>query len=88
MFDEGMSPRQIANIAMRDIPYDAFDELDVAYRCDCSRQRMLGAIRAMGKDQVEELLAEQLAEGKAEELEVVCRFCGKRHVFPAKELRK
>jgi molecular chaperone Hsp33 len=88
MFDEGLSLEQIANIAMRDIPYDAFDELDVSYRCDCSRERMLGAIRAMGKDQVEELLAEQIAEGKAEELEVVCRFCGKRHVFPAKELRK
>jgi molecular chaperone Hsp33 len=88
MFDQGMSLEQIANVAMRDIPYDVFDEIDVAYRCDCSRQRMLGAIRAMGSDQVEELLAEQLAEGKAEELEVVCRFCGKRHVFPAEELRK
>ena len=88
MFDQGLSLEQIANIAMRDIPYDGFDELDVAYRCDCSRERMLGAIRAMGKDQVEELLAEQLAEDKAEELEVVCRFCGKRHVFPAEELRK
>lgn len=88
LFDEGKTLEQIANIAMRDIPYDIFDEIDVAYRCDCSRQRMLGAIRAMGKDQVEELLQEQLAEGKAEELEVVCRFCGKRHVFPAQELRK
>ncbi len=88
LFDEGKSLEQIANIAMRDIPYDIFDELDVAYRCDCSRERMLGAIRAMGKDQVEELLAEQLAEGKDEELEVVCRFCGKRHVFLAKELRE
>ena len=88
LFDQGLSLEQIANIAMRDIPYDAFDELDVAYRCDCSRERMLGAIRAMGKDQVEELLAEQLAEGKDEELEVVCRFCGKRHVFLAKELRE
>ncbi len=88
LFDQGLSLEQIANIAMRDIPYDAFDELDVAYRCDCSRERMLGAIRAMGRDQVEELLAEQIAEGKAEELEVVCRFCGKRHVFPADELRK
>ena len=88
LFDEGKTLEQIANIAMRDIPYDMFDEIDVAYRCDCSRQRMLGAIRAMGRDQVEELLQEQLAEGKAEELEVVCRFCGKRHVFPARELRE
>jgi molecular chaperone Hsp33 len=88
MFEKGMTLEQIANVAMRDIPYDVFDEIDVAYRCDCSRERMLGAIRAMGRDQVDELLAEQVAEGKNEELEVVCRFCGKRHVFPAKELRE
>lgn len=88
LFDEGKSVEQIADLAMRDIPYDVFDKIDVAYRCDCSRERMIGAIRAMGKDRIEELLAEQLAEGKPEELEVVCRFCGKRHVFSAEELRK
>ena len=88
LFDEGNDLQAIAELAMRDIPFDVFDELPVAYRCDCSRERMLGAIRAMGADQVEQLLAEQIAEGKPEELEVVCRFCGKRHVFPAKELRE
>lgn len=87
LFDEGKDLQAIAELAMRDIPFDVFDELPVAYRCDCSRDRMLGAIRAMGTEQVEQLLSEQLAEGKPEELEVVCRFCGKRHVFPAEELR-
>ena len=32
-------------------------------------------------------LREQVEEGKAEELEVSCRFCNKKHIFKAEELR-
>lgn len=87
LFDEGRSLESIASLALRDIPFDIFDELEVEYQCNCSRERMLGAIAALGQKQIEEMLAEQVAEGKAEELEVCCRFCNKKHVFPAEELR-
>lgn len=88
LFDEGKSLESIAALALRDIPFDIFDELEVEYQCNCSRERMLGAIAALGQKQIEEMLQEQVAEGKAEELEVCCRFCNKKHVFPAEELRK
>lgn len=84
----GKTKEEILDIAMRDIPYDIFDELDVAYRCTCSKERMLTAIRSMGEKTVRELLSEQEAEGKARELEVCCRFCGRKHVFLEKELLK
>ena len=87
LFDEGKSLESIAALALRDIPFDIFDELEVEYQCNCSRERMLGAIAALGQKQIEEMLQEQVAEGKAEELEVACRFCNKKHVFPAEELR-
>lgn len=81
LFEMGLTNEQIAEIALEGIPYDLFDELDVEYRCNCSRKRTADALRLLGKKQLNDLLAEQVAEGKPEELEVACRFCGQRHVF-------
>lgn len=85
-FRQGMSNEEIAAIALRDIPFDPFDELEAAYLCNCSRERMGGAIRRLGEKQVREMLDEQEREGKARELEAVCRFCNTAYVFSEKEL--
>lgn len=81
LFDSGRSNAEIAEIVMQGIEYDVFDELEAEYKCDCSRERVKKALLSIGKDKVHGMLDEQVAEGKEETLEVVCRFCGGREYF-------
>ena len=81
LFDRGLSNQAIADLALEGIEYDVFDELEVEYRCDCTRERVEGALITLGKQELHKMLAEQVAEGKAEELEVCCRFCGRKERF-------
>ncbi len=87
-FERGMSNKEIADIALEGIPYDVFDTLEVEYKCDCSKDRMLKKIRSLGKGEIENMLNEQEAEGKPRELSAVCRFCNSEYTYSEKELLK
>ena len=80
-FERGLSNREIADIALRDVPYDVFDEIEVEYKCDCSRKRMYEKMTSLGKTELKKLFDEQEAEGKARELTAVCRFCNTEYTF-------
>ena len=86
LFDRGLDNKAIADIALAGIDYDVFDELEVEYRCGCSRERVEGALITLGKPELYKMLAEQVAEGKKEELEVCCRFCGRKETFDRKDI--
>ena len=85
---KGVSLEDIAKLAMGEVAFDIFDELDVEYRCNCSRERVGGMLKSLGQKEISKLLDEQTAEGKERELEVKCRFCGTPHIFDEKELMK
>ena len=85
-FEKGLTNEEIAEIALRDIPYDIFDTLEVEYKCDCSRERMKKKILSLGKAEVKNLLDEQEAEGKARDLTAICRFCNSEYTFTEKDL--
>ena len=86
LLDQGKTLKDIADIALDGIPYDVFDTLDAGYRCTCSAERTLKAVRSIGQKDICKLLDEQEAESKPRELEVCCRFCDKKYVFNEKQL--
>lgn len=86
LLEQGKSLVDIADIALAEIEYDVFDELEVEYHCTCSRERIAGALHSIGEAELERLMAEQRAEGKPEELEVCCHFCDAKYLFPKKEI--
>ena len=85
-FEKGMSNEEIIEIALRDIPYDKFDTIDVEYKCDCSRKRMYKKMKSLGDKELLNLFDEQEAEGKPRELTAVCRFCNTEYTFTEEEL--
>ena len=81
LFERGLDNKAIADIALEGIEFDVFDELLVDYKCNCSRNRVEKALITLGSKDLYSMLEEQKKEGKADELEVSCRFCGRKEVF-------
>ena len=86
MVDSGMTNEDILKIALRDIPYDVFDEYEVEYRCTCSRERTGEAVRSIGESELLKLFDEQLADNGNDYLTVECRFCDKVYKFTKEDL--
>lgn len=88
LFDKGLNNKEIADIALADIPYDLFDEIEVEYKCTCSAERMKKALLSIKEKEIYDMLREQLQEGKPEELDIFCRFCNTHYVFTKAEIDK
>lgn len=80
MFDKGMSNEDILKVALSGIEYDIFDELEVDYKCNCSRERTEKALVSVGKSEAYKILEEQKADGK-DYIELSCHFCDKTFKF-------
>lgn len=81
MFRSGMSNLEIAEAVLESIPFSPFDEIEVGYVCDCSRERTSAAIRALGRRECENIFSDCRKESKEETVEVCCRFCDKTYKF-------
>lgn len=86
LVDSGMTNEDILKIALRDIPFDVFDEYEVLYKCTCSRERTGEAVRSIGESELQKLFDEQLADNGNDYLTVECRFCDRVYKFTKEDL--
>jgi molecular chaperone Hsp33 len=59
-----------------------FEPEPVSFRCRCSRERVETVLRALGYDEVREILEEQGA------VSVTCEFCSQTHAFDAVDVER
>lgn len=82
LFKEGKTNKEIADIALDGIEYDVFDEYEVGYRCDCSRERMGKALLTLNPVDLYNILVE---DGK---IEVGCQFCTNKYSFNGADIEE
>ena len=74
-FDRGLTNAEIIKELLGDIPFDLFDEAEIEYHCDCSRERTKKALYSLSRADI----AEIVEDGK--DIEMTCRFCDKVYNF-------
>lgn len=82
MIADGVGGEEIISRVFDGIEFDIFDEFDCGYRCTCSRERYLTALRSLCRKDIEELKAD------AKPIEVCCQFCGEKYTFDVSELEE
>lgn len=82
MMTQGMTTDQIALRLLDGLEPNLLDEGEVHYQCDCNRERTERVLKALGNQELTQLIAE------GEPVEVNCHFCGKKYTFTLEELQQ
>ncbi len=82
MLLDGCSSEQILEKTLPGFELEIFDSQEVAYRCDCSMERVENAFLTMQPDEIRGLADES---GRAE---VLCHFCNKKYYVTRERLEE
>lgn len=80
LLKENDDPEVMLRKVMSDFDLEILETTDIAYRCDCSRDRMERALISLGADELRQLVDEQ---GGAE---LTCRFCDSVQTFTKEDI--
>jgi molecular chaperone Hsp33 len=80
MLRDGMLPEDILKKLLGELGLTIHQSSETAYKCNCSRERMLKNIITLGKKEIKDIIDE------TGEAELQCHFCNNFYKFDKKEL--
>lgn len=81
MLSNGMSADDIAQKALGNMKIDKLDESTIEYRCNCSKERVEGALISTGDESLNEMADSSI------DTNVECHFCDKVYTFTPQEIK-
>ena len=82
LMEDGMVPETMMEALFQDYDVVIHDKLETKYACNCSKERVEGAIASIGRKDIQEMIE----EGKP--IEVKCHFCNKNYLFDVEDLKQ
>ncbi len=80
VFADDMTPERLAEEYLGHLGLKFIAEGPVSYQCDCSKERFMQGLIALGEEELEGLIAH------GETVETECRFCAEKYYYPLPEL--
>ncbi len=82
MMEKGMTPEDILEYFLGDIGLEILEKHPVQFRCDCSREKVKGALATISRKDLESIIND------GEEIEVKCHFCNSAYKYSVGEIRE
>ena len=80
MLAQGLTVDERAAKAMGTLKIDKLDEYPIAYRCNCTRERVETALLTAGEEELRQMI------DAGEDIQVECHFCDKTYSFTPEQL--
>jgi molecular chaperone Hsp33 len=82
ILDKGATPEEMLGILLEGLEVEPGEVLPVRFQCNCSQEKIKKVLLSLGKQDYQEIIDDE------EDVEVCCRFCGKKYRFSPEELIK
>lgn len=82
LMEEGFNPHQLLDLLFGDPDITYHSVTPCSYQCHCTRERMLGNLAALGRNDLTELAADPAG------VDIVCHFCSSHYHFDQKDVEE